>query len=191
MTGDGLFYTIPPSDVTTFDAASGFAVDVFSVGSPKSGPLIIAFSGSDPVGGLFDVSAFATGSLNADEQIFAGKDPSAAPGSPLDTADNEALRFVLKIQQDNPHRAIYVDGHSLGGYLAEFVASKDHAIAGGDTFGAPGLIGQGPNDGNLIDYVDANDPVGNYATDGALGSFTGEANKNFNHYGQVSPLAGC
>jgi hypothetical protein len=83
---------------------------------------------------------------------------------------SQAEKFAQQVVEDyGASHPIYLTGFSLGGAEAEAVASSapSGVIDGGDTFGAPGLPDYFGTGGDLIDFVDPGDPVGNYARDGA------------------------
>src|ERR1051326_8464689 len=135
----------------------------------SQGHIIIAFEGT--YANIF--STYGRGSLAADAALMNGQTPQAL---------REAISFATAVEAQFFGK-IYVTGHSLGGAEAEAV---DRALgsdcAGGVTFGAPGLpdnVETGQS--NLIDYVDKNDPVGNFASDSGLGPFA----PNMYHYGTV------
>ena len=97
--------------------------------------------------------------------------------SPLDVILSDAqLAFNLTPQQaapaveffedivknaDNAGYSITITGHSLGGALAQYVASLKHVPA--VTFNAPGVdVPSGGTSENIINYVNMNDIVGSY-----------------------------
>jgi hypothetical protein len=155
----------------TTGAANGF----FALAYEENGVVFVSFEGTDS-----SPTIYGLGSLAADEQIAQGQRPAAF---------TDAILFTQGVESLVGSTPIYLTGHSLGGAEAEavsqFAATPSHhlSIAGGVTFGAPGLPGYfGPTGlGNLTNFVDYGDPVGNYAHDGelAVGSKTG------NHFGTV------
>ena len=91
------------------------------------------------------------------------------------------MHFILQ-------NSIYVTGHSLGGAEAQYVAYMKPAVAGGITFGAPGIppyagSNANANVSNVYNYVDYGDPVGNYASD-SYSAYSAYSLTGF-HYGNV------
>jgi hypothetical protein len=155
----------------TTGAANGF----FALAYEENGVVFVSFEGTDS-----SPTIYGLGSLAADEQIAQGQRPAAF---------TDAILFTQGVESLVGSTPIYLTGHSLGGAEAEavsqFAATPGHnlSIAGGATFGAPGLPGYfGPTGlGNLTDFVDYGDPVGNYAHDGELAAVS----KTGNHFGTV------
>lgn len=72
----------------------------------SQGPIIIAFRGTKAAGDVVsDMRIMATGVVEANFR-------------------NAAFEFYQKIQKANPGREIVLCGHSLGGHLAQYVATK-------------------------------------------------------------------
>jgi ELWxxDGT repeat protein/VCBS repeat-containing protein len=151
-----------------------------------AGNIIIAFEGSilDPSSGFYNTT-FGVASRAADEQLLEGNRPAALV---------HAVTFVRQVEAEanNAGLPVYVTGHSLGGAEAEEVARQaaqgGPAIAGGYTFGAPGLpqYTGGPNSqSTLTDYIDYGDPVGNFASD-AQSALNTLAPATLNHYGRLA-----
>ena len=124
-----------------------------------SGQVIVAYEGT-ALGSLQSRPTFVQAQLAGDEAIAKGQDAAAYA---------DALRFteravaVAEAQGIAPSN-VFVDGHSLGGAQAEYVAVKTGL--GGDTFGAPGIPAADMNTGlpsHLTNFVDYGDPVGNYS----------------------------
>lgn len=168
-----------PAGATALDSTFLTALDkntngFFGMAYENNGVVFVAFEGTQ-----FNLSAYGRELIAADVQILEGHWPAAF---------TDAILFALGAQSLAGSTPIYLTGHSLGGGEAEAVAlfaaiSPDLSIAGGVTFGAPGVPGYfGPSGfGKLTDFVDYGDPVGNYAHDGELAavSLTG------NHVGTV------
>lgn len=111
------------------------------------------------------LNSYASESDTNDSEILNGEAPAAL---------EDAVNFAMAVQAEFGAGQIFVTGHSLGGVEAEAVAAADGqgglSIAGGATFGAPGLPGYSGGGNatlmtNFINYVDFGDPVGNYASD--------------------------
>ncbi len=112
----------------------------------KFNEVIIAYRGTDS---FLDIAI-------DDIQIFINKVPSQKTG---------AINFYDKIvgltDIINEHTTITLTGHSLGGALAQLVAVEKNATA--VTFNAPGMAIQAETSvANVINYVNLNDPIGNY-----------------------------
>ncbi len=150
--------------------ANGF----FGLAYEDNGVVLVAFEGTE-----FNLSSYGRESIAADVQILDGHWPAAF---------TDAILFALGAQSLAGSTPIDLTGHSLGGGEAEAVAlfaaiTSDLSIAGGVTFGAPGVPGYfGPSGfGKLTDFVDYGDPVGNYAHDGELAGVSSTGN----HVGTV------
>jgi Lipase (class 3) len=169
-----------PAGATLIDSVALDALDsnsdgFYALAYEENGAVLIAFEGTQ-----FNSSAYGQQSIAADIQIFEGKTPAAL---------DDAIQFAEEVQSLVGSTPVYITGHSLGGAEAEAVARfaanpfDDFSIAGGVTFGAPGLPGYYgvAGLGNLTNYVDYGDPVGNYAHDAEFGrwALTG------NHFGTV------
>jgi hypothetical protein len=159
--------------------ADGF----FALAYEENGVVFVSFEGT-----VFAPTIYGLASVAADEQILYGQSPRAL---------TDAILFTQGVESLVGSTPIYLTGHSLGGAEAEavsqFAASPGNnlPIAGGVTVGAPGLPGYfGPTGlGNLTDFVDYGDPVGNYAHDGELALFQFAGNQftsaTGNHFGAV------
>jgi hypothetical protein len=151
--------------------ANGF----FALAYEENGVITVAFEGT-----VFAPTIYGLGSLEADLQIAQGQWPAAL---------TDAILFTMGVESLAGSTPIYLTGHSLGGAEAEAVSlfaarpGDNFSIAGGVTFGAPGVPDYfGPTGlGNLTDFVDYGDPVGNYAHDGELGAVSATGN----HFGTV------
>ena len=143
-----------PVEVTR--AADGFHGVAFETGA---GQVIVAFEGTD-IDDAETRPTFVAAQIAADGQIAAGQDPALYA---------DALKFANRAvavagRQGMSSDDVFVDGHSLGGAAAEYVAVKTGL--GGATFGAPGIPAADINTGlpsHLTNYVDYGDPVGNYS----------------------------
>ena len=133
-----------------------------------AGQVIVAFEGTD-LSGLNTRPTFVNAQIQADKQIYNGANPALY---------DDAFRFthralaVAAAQGISPND-VFVDGHSLGGAEAEYVAANTGLS--GDTFGAPGIASAdiAPREAShLTNLVDFGDPVGNYsANPDLLGNF--------------------
>ena len=141
--------------VASLKTADGFYGAAYET---SAGKIIVAFEGTD-LGGIASNPGFVEPQLTADQQIYEGENPAAY---------TDALRLtrwaVQVAKADGIGRSeVFVDGHSLGGAEAEYVAAQTGL--GGDTFGAPGIASSDIAPGetsSLVNYVDYGDPVGNY-----------------------------
>ena len=143
--------------VTGSVAKDGFFGAAFET---SGGQIIVSFEGTD-LGGLQSKPGFVNAQLGADLQIYHGENPAAYTDALRFTRRVLAVAAAEGISRDD----VFVDGHSLGGAEAEYVAAKTGL--GGDTFGAPGIPSSdivAANSSRLIDYVDSGDPVGNYSS---------------------------
>jgi hypothetical protein len=120
-------------------------------GTPDYKDVVIAYRGTVT---LFDYLS--------DAQLAFGKKPSQ-----FDLAVGFAETVERNVESAyGSGYSYFVTGHSLGGAEAEDVAAV--LGLGGDTFGAPGVSkilsanGALSKGANLIDYVIAGDPIGNY-----------------------------
>ncbi len=110
-------------------AADGFHGVAFET---ASGQVIVSFEGTD-LGGLQTKPVFVGAQIQADQQIYEGENPKLYA---------DALRFTDRVEavaaaQGISQSSVFVDGHSLGGAEAEYVAAQTGLA--GDTFGAPGI----------------------------------------------------
>jgi hypothetical protein len=186
----------------TSELASGFFAQAFE--DTTTNTIIIAYEGSllDESNPLYN-SAYGQASRNVDfTDILTG-----LPQTSLLTIESDALTFAQQVEKQ-PNLSsdpLYISGHSMGGVEAEYVGLEASLgainIAGGVTFGAPGLpdnpslAGYGPAGSTpfpFVDYVDNGDLVGNWATDTSslvqgLGSIYLPF-QNFYHFGTVDPV---
>ena len=137
-------------------AADGFHGVAFET---ASGQVIVSFEGTD-LGGLQTKPVFVGAQIQAAQQIYEGENPKLYADALRFTDRVEAAAAAQGISQSN----VFVDGHSLGGAEAEYVAAQTGLA--GDTFGAPGIAATDISPGeksNLKNFVDYGDPVGNYS----------------------------
>src|SRR5579883_1003203 len=143
--------------VVSENDAVGFYAEAYE---DSQGNIIIAFEGTVP-----NTNAYGVGTLSTDLHLFEGAQNLAALA--------DAARYVQTVHNEFSTANIYVTGHSLGGTEAEAAAASNPSIVlGGVTFGATGLPSNFTEAGaslsllsNFINYIDAGDPVGNYADD--------------------------
>lgn len=124
-----------------------------------SDQVVIAYEGTS----LPDILAgtpFGLAQVAADLGIYFGQTIPAY---------GDAAAFAHKVitaaaRQGITKSNVFIAGHSLGAAETEYVASK--VRLSGETFGAPGIPAADvtPNPGQLVDYVEHGDPVGNYAS---------------------------
>ncbi len=137
-------------------AADGFHGVALETASDQ---VIISFEGT-ALGSLQTHPKFVQAQIMDDEAIAEGQDAASYA---------DALRFANRAKASAEAEGIaasdiFVDGHSLGGAEAEYVAVKTGL--GGDTFGAPGIPAADMNTGlpsHLTNFVDYGDPVANYS----------------------------
>jgi hypothetical protein len=164
------------------DPKSGFQAMVAAPvvnGNPDLSHVIVSFAGTNP-GDTADVVADA-------QSVVAGK---TGPGSQV----AQAQAFAAKVKAQYSTSTISVTGHSLGGYLALYVAADNHWSA--TTFNGPDpsdelppqakewlqaqkALGQRP----LTNFVDQYDVIGN-----VKGNGTGAAVYVKDQPGRLNPL---
>ncbi len=123
-----------------------------------------------------------------DLQILSGTNPSLIRGFA------DALGFATTVQQAASLEGIlpsniYVGGHSLGGTLAFFVASRTGLA--GISFALSGVLGcQAPAvpAANFVSYVGKGDPFANHGTDSAEKGSASAAIAHMDHYGTMVQL---
>ena len=153
------------SPITSIIDKDGFYSEAFaSVDSAgqitKNSQVVVAYEGTNLLG---QSNAFTGGQLVDDAAIGAGNPAPSYRDSVLFA--RKSLRFARSLGIKRSE--VFVTGHSLGAANAEY-ASRITGL-GGVTFAAPG-INRGGVSSSLTDYVDAADPIGNYAGDNAFGS---------------------
>jgi hypothetical protein len=160
--------------VTLYNASTGFYGAALVT---PTGQVVVTFEGTN----FFTGSAEFTAALVLDD---------AAITAGINAASYQtALTFTQSAIADAESQGykktdIYLDGHSLGGADAEYVASQ--LAIPGTTFGAPGIPAGDITSGatpSITDYVELGDPVGNYAQGGSEGSIV--QSDNIVHYGTV------
>ena len=118
----------------------------------------------------------------ADAQMLEGDPPSSIG------ALTDALAFTRTVQQAAaglgiPASNIYVTGHSLGGTLAEYVASQTGlpgvSFAGS---GLPDYVAPSTPAANFTSYVEHGDSYANFSSDGSEHVLSGA---HQDHYGQL------
>jgi hypothetical protein len=173
----------PPSGMTVLYhqviPQEGFAAAAFM---DANGNIIIADEGADLASPFGTATPYQNWSFAADVEIYGGAWPVAL---------NDAVRFARYVQGlDTKSAPIYVTGFDLGGVEAQAQAQAlQSGVAGGATFGAPGLPGNqaAGNQGALVNFVDYGDGIGNWTSDpgSALASL---APKHMDHYGRVDQI---
>lgn len=172
------------SDMSVLKDAAGNALTVTSANGctgtaylDTAGQVIIAFQGTS-----------TSTQANLDAQILGGNSASSIAG----LAD--ALAFTSKVEAAAAARGIStgdisVTGHSLGGTLAEYVASKT-GLAGASFAGSgvPDLVNPGAS--NFTSYVDSGDPYANFATDSGDKAVVSYTSSQLDHYGTVVDIGG-
>jgi hypothetical protein len=157
----------------------GFAAAAFM---DANGNIIVADEGADLASPFGTTTSYQNGSLVADGLIYAGRRPVTL---------NDAVQFGRYVQgKDTTSAPIYVTGFDLGGVEAQAQAQAlQSGVAGGATFGAPGLPGNqaAGNQGGIVNFVDYGDGIANWTSDpgSALASLAPE---HMDHYGQVDQV---
>ena len=136
----------------------------------RTGEILISYQGtnlSDP--------AMVGAHLAADKDLAQGKTP------PMFI---DARAFYDEVRKDNRNTPIYLTGHSIGGGAAEYIAWTRPDVAGGITWGAPGIGYPGilgipssvhPSDpSKFVNIVNKQDKIGLFVP------------VNGSHFGQVS-----
>ena len=116
--------------------------------------------------------------------MYAGQKADSFTGS----ASFARKVIAIAANQGIARRNIYVTGHSLGAAEADFAAAKTGLS--GQTFASPGINSEytGRRASSVTNYVDAGDPIGNYAVDG-LGTLAPVVtSQNIKHVGNVTIL---
>lgn len=147
-------------DDTFNDPASGFqgmsAVPIVN-GKPDYSEVVVAFAGTNPAD---------LGDLGTDGATVM----SGQRGDHLFSAEIFASTVNLEVRTEHPGATITTTGHSLGGYLAMWIAAHNHWSS--TVFNAPDLWDRlSPEEqkwvreqiaaGKFVDYVNEWDPIGN------------------------------
>jgi hypothetical protein len=127
-----------------------------------TGDVVIAYEG-------MNLNTWQTNGAMISSQIAAAKQIEQNSTSPLQ-ANLDAFDFAVRTQNAANGHPIYVTGHSLGGEEAEYVQARADqpssglAIAGGASFGAPGVPGLQASDPNqnFTRYFDSGDVIGHF-----------------------------
>lgn len=158
----------------TIATASGVTATAFI---DKAGDVLIAYQGTS-----------STAQYQLDLAIMNGTDTSRLAGF------SDALGFARHVEaiaakEGILQTRIYVTGHSLGGTLASYVASRI-GLAGASfaASGIPGYHAPATPAANFVDYVGKGDPFANYGTDTAEKASAVVANRAMDHYGNVVQL---
>ena len=144
--------------------------------SDGAGNVIISFQGTQTVQ-----------QSQADQLLMTGVNGSRIP------AFQDAVAFTRSVEQvaasmGVPSSSVYVTGHSLGGALAEYVASKTGL--GGASFAGAGIPGyQAPSApaANFVSYVEHGDSFANWASDASEHALIAPG-VHQDHYGQLAIL---
>jgi Protein of unknown function (DUF2974) len=153
--------TVDGAPLMESDSSTGMQAVAFE--NNTTGQIVIAYEGTNLSNITGNPSMFAA-QASADKGIGNGVTPDA---------DGVALSFAEQVAGDAGGNPIYLTGHSLGGEEAEYVeanaSSVTGGIAGGATFGAPGVPNQtAVLSSSFIDYVNYGDLIGNFVpSDGA------------------------
>ena len=158
----------------TITTASGVTATAFI---DKAGNVLISYQGTS-----------TAAQYQLDVAVIAGTDGSKLAGFA------DALGFARHVQAVAAREGIlptqiYVTGHSLGGTLSSYVASRT-GLAGASfaSSGIPGYHAPATPAANFINYVDRGDPFANYGTDTAEKGSAVVANRAMDHYGSVVQL---
>jgi len=154
--------------------SDGFAGADFTDGQ---GNVIIADEDASLASPFGSATAYQNSSFLAEVQIYNGLRPAAL---------SSAVQFAQQVAAANGSARIYVTGLGLGGVEAEAQAQAlGSRLAGGVTFGAPGLPGYQAASGQgaaVTDFADYGDPVGNWSSD-PDSELADLASQGTDHYG--------
>lgn len=160
-------FTDSSGKALTITSANGCTATAYQ---DSSGHVIIAFQGTST--SIQD---------NLDSQIMGDQAPSTIAGFA------DAMNFTKTVEDAATSKGVLssdisVTGHSLGGALAEYVASQTGlpgvSFAG---CGVPGLSNSGSVT-NFVSYVESGDPFANRSSDSEEAAIT---NAHTDHYGTV------
>lgn len=158
---------------SAINTADGFFAEAFDDGK---GHTIISFAGSVIGPNLDYNSPWAHQSRIADLDVI--KADSAQ--HTVVKAFDDAFQFTEAVLKNHDPSTVYVTGHSLGGAEAEYVDAHISSLAGGASFGGPGIYAgtdspQSSNvNSNFTDYIDFGDPVANYGRHYGHLEYTGQ-----------------
>ena len=167
--------------VIMIDNKNGVYAEAFVSTAPGPKQVVLGFEGTHS---YYQGNEFTAGQLTDDLQLYSGKKVDFFHTVASDT------RKVVQMAENRgiAKKDVFVTGHSLGAAEAEYAAAKTGL--GGEAFAGPGINvnytrGRTPK---IADYVDAGDPVGNYAADGnyVLGPVL--VSDKIKHYGNLDVL---
>lgn len=123
----------------------------------------------------------------ADLELMSGRGGSTIPAFQDAVAFTKAVEAAAVAKGYSPS-SIYVTGHSLGGTLAEYVASQT-GLPGASFAGSglPGYVAPSHAATNFVSYVEHGDAFANWSSDGELASIIPAAGHQ-SHYGQLVML---
>ena len=183
--------TVNGKVVQIYDTKNGVEAEAFVTTGAGAKQIVIGYAGTGidqntATSSLFSSPTSATGTAGDlfsgaqfydDVAILAGQSPTGAVASATSFA-KQVVRDAAKLQIGKSD--VYLTGHTLGGTLAEYVAAGTGL--GGTTFGAAGISTKGSaNATNFTNIVDYGDPIGNYVSNGPLGSLV--LSTDIKHYG--------
>ena len=121
--------------------------------------VVIAYEGTSPAS-TYTNPTFALAQLLNDINVYLGQNIAAY----TDAASFADQVVTAAKEQGIPASNVFITGHSLGGAETAYVAAT--LGLSGETFGAPGIPSADvtANPGQLLNYVEYGDPVGNYAS---------------------------
>jgi hypothetical protein len=174
----------PPAGMTRMmydiDPDQGFAAAAFK---DAHGNIIIADEDADLASPFGTATNYQNWSFAAEAEVILGKRPQGLI--------NDAVAFAEKVKAaDTDSASVYVTGFGLGGVEAQAQAQALlSGIAGGVTFGAPGLpgnmlVGADVPTPGFVNIVDYGDSLGDWSSDPG-GLLVALAPDYMNHYGLV------
>jgi hypothetical protein len=160
--------------------ADGFAAAEFK---DANGNIIIADEDADLASPFGTATPYQNESFAAEAEVVLGIRPKAALAY--------AVQFASQVKAaDTDSAPIYVTGFGLGGVEAQAQAQAlPSGMAGGVTFGAPGLPGNAAagNQDNVVNFADYGDSIANWSSDPG-GELISLAPEEMDHYGQVDQV---